>query len=140
MKIKLLCITISLICIGILVYDKYYTKQVVYISFKDLPGYSYRFVKDSLGQDESVEIKQEGQFSYISWALDIEKENVLKKEGFFVEQVDIVSQYWIINNFSGLQIAMNPRKPLDYDMRVIKSCENDSLYIYPISQLHYLIE
>ena len=140
MKIKLLCIIFSMVFIALFVYEKYYRKQVVYISFKELPGYTYRFNKDSLGQYESVKIEQEGQYSYISWVLDIDLENITKEEGFFVERIDIVSQYWIINNFSGMQIRMNPGKPHDYDIRVIKSCENDSLYIYPISQLHYLIE
>ena len=93
-----------------------------------------------MGNEKSIRLFQAGRFSHISWVLDIENDKIQQKDFSFIDEVDVISQYWIINNFSGMQIRMNPGKPHDYDIRVIKSCENDSLYIYPISQLHYLIE
>ena len=139
MKIKITCIVIVVVCISLLVYQNCYKKQAIYIGFEDLQGFSYYFKKDSLGQDSSIILKQEGDLSYISWELKIDNYRIEKKELYFVEEVDIVSQYWIINNISGMQIATNSTKTNNYNIYVIKE-QDGSLYLYPISVLNYIIE
>ena len=139
MKSRILCIIIVVVCISFLIYEKRYKKQTIYISFKELSGYSYYYKKDSLGNDKTLVLKQEGKLNHVWWELDIDIDNIIKMEPFFVEEVDIVSQYWIINNISGLQIATKPLKAHNYNINVIKEVQ-DSLYVYPISTLHYLVE
>jgi len=139
MKLRIFCTVIMIVCISFFVYEKYCTKQTIYISFEDLDGYSYCFKKDSLGKDKTIVLQQEGRFSYISWELDIQTDKIRRMDHSFLDEVDVISQYWIINNFSGLKIETNPTKGSDYNINVLK-WENDTLYFYPISCLHYLIE
>ena len=139
MKFKTVCIVAIILCVILLVYKTGDLKQVIYLKFEDIEGYSYHFVKDSLGQDKCIKLSQEGQFNYISWELDIEKDKIQRLDFSFIDEVDVVSQYWIINNFSGIQIEFNPEKSNDYTIYVLKP-DGDSIFVYPISFLHYIIE
>ncbi|HPF50158.1 MAG TPA: hypothetical protein PK335_01220 [Draconibacterium sp.] len=139
MKCKTVFIVAIILIVILFVYKTMDKKQVVYIKFEDLKGYSYHFVKDSLGQDKCIRLSQEGKFDYISWELDIERDKVQKLDFSFIDEVDVVSQYWIINNFSGIQIEFDPEKSSDYDIYALK-LNGDSILLYPISFLHYIIE
>ena len=139
MKFKTICIVALILCVILFVYQTRDKKQVVYLKFEDIKGYSYHFVKDSLGRDKCIKLSQEGKFNYISWELDIERDRIQRLDFSFIDEVDVVSQYWIINNFSGIQIEFNPEKSSDYDIYVLEP-NGDSISVYPISFLHYIIE
>lgn len=139
MKCKTICIVALILCVIFFVFKTRDKKQDVYISFRDLQGYSYTFERDTIGNLKRIILRQEGKLNYKHWELDIDNTKIEIKEPLFVLGIDVVSQFWIINNFTELKKVSNPPKASNYNINVIKY-QNDSLYVYPISHIHYIIE
>ncbi len=139
MKCKTVCFVALILCVILLVFKLRDKKQDVYISFQNLQGYSYTFERDSMGNLKTIILRQEGRLNYKHWELDIDNTKIERKESLFVLGIDVVSQFWIINNFTELKIVSNPPKASNYNINVIRH-QGDSLFVYPISHIHYIVE
>lgn len=139
MKFKIVCIVAFILCVVLFVSITRDKRQPIYITFANIEGYSYTFKKDSTGNPKTIILEQEEKNTYAHWELDIDDTKIEKQGLLYIREINIVSQYWIIFNFSGVTLMGNPLKASNYNINVIES-KGDSVYVYPISQLHYIVE
>ncbi|WP_167619931.1 hypothetical protein [Maribellus sediminis] len=136
---KTCCIILSLLLtLGILFLLWFGNKkETIYIRIENISGYEYLF--GTINHSKKIVLRPLGRFSYQYWDLEV---NTTKIEAIgyeAIEKFDVVSQYWIINNMNGFQIGFDYEKLKKYKLQVIRF-ENDKLWIYPISQVHFIIE
>lgn len=139
MKFKIVCIVALILCVVFFVYIRRDKRQPIFITFANIEGYSYTFKKDSAGNPKTIILEQDERNTYAHWELDIDVTKIEKRGLLYMGEVNIVSQYWVIFNFSGITLLGNPLKASNYNINVIESI-GDSVYVYPISQLHYFVE
>lgn len=117
----------------------YLKRDVIYLHFEDIPKYPYTFV----GQDEmspkKVVLKQTGKFWYMWWEFELDSSEFKRVELDKLKNIDVVSQYWIINNMNGFALNFDFRKLDSYNLKIIRF-EEDSVSIYPVKDVRCLIE
>ncbi len=139
MNRRLIVVSITIFfAIGCLLYLCRGNKKV-YIRFEDIKDYSFEFAgKDTL-RPEKVVLKQLGALWFQRWEFDLDNANAEKISCVELNEIDVVSQYWIINNLNGFTINFDYGKTKRYKLHIIRELE-DEFWIYPVMDVHFLTE
>jgi hypothetical protein len=116
-----------------------HTKAVVYIHFEKIENYSFEFIgKDTLCP-ENLLLKQSGKYWYQWWKFDLDSTRFEKINSEKLKEIELVSQYWIINNLNGFTIGFDYDKTKKYKLKIIRKI-GDENWVYPVKRVHFLTE
>lgn len=114
-------------------------KDVVYIRFENIPDYNFKYLGHSKLNPEKVILNQTGDFWYQSWVFDLDTSHITIIDSEKLNKMNIVSQYWIINNLNGFAVGFDYSKTRHYKLEIVRS-EGEKSWIYPVKKLHFITE
>lgn len=137
-RIKLISIVFSLSAILVCAYY-FLKKETIYIHLENIETYTYKFIEGDSIKPKKIRIQQKGDSWYKSWELDLNYAKFKQVNSEQLNKINIVSQYWIVNNLNGFSIGFDFSKTKRYNLNIVKF-DGEKTWIYPVKEIHFITE
>jgi len=130
-------ISLLFIIIVILVLKEVIIKEKIFISLVEIPGHEFSYNNTNPSETNKVIYRRLGKESYKYWEFELDTSKVKRIDLDKIIKNDIVSQYWILNNFNGFSIDFDIKEMKKYKLYFIR-VENDGAWIYPVKKTLFI--